>query len=387
MVNEKRGSNVFAVVIPTYNNSDTLASVVEEAKSICPVVIVVNDGSTDSTRDVLESIKGIEVITHSRNRGKGPAIGSGFARAAALGATHVITIDSDGQHFPSEIVSLTEASEREPETLWIGARTFGCENMPGKNTFANKFSNFWFRVETGVKLEDTQSGFRCYPLAAVKGMTIFSGRYEWELEIIVRASWRGVQVKNLPVNVYYPPPSARISHFKPLRDFARISVLNTLLVLIALLWVYPVKFIRWFNRDNITAFIKKHITESKESNLHIAKSVGLGLFFGIAPLWGYQMLAAVATAHLLKLNKVITLVSSNISIPPMIPFILYGSFAAGAFILGEPVKLIPSELSLESISVSLKQYLIGSVAFAAVAGIAGLAISYLFLSIFRKPLK
>ena len=387
MVNEQTGSNIFAVVIPTYNNSETLASVVEEAKLICPLVIVVNDGSTDSTRDVLESIKGIEVISHSRNRGKGPAIGSGFARAAALGATHVITIDSDGQHFPSEIVSLTEASVREPETLWIGARTFGCENMPGKNTFANKFSNFWFRVETGVKLDDTQSGFRCYPLAAVKGMTIFSGRYEWELEIIVRASWRGVPVKNLPVNVYYPPPAERISHFKPLRDFARISVLNTLLVFIALLWVYPVKFIKWFNRDNITAFIKKHITESRESNLHIAKSVGLGLFFGIAPLWGYQMLAAVATAHLLKLNKVITLVSSNISIPPMIPFILYGSFAAGAFILGEPVKLIPSELSLESISVSLKQYLIGSVAFAAVAGIAGLAISYLFLSIFRKPLK
>lgn len=387
MVNEQTGSNIFAVVIPTYNNSETLASVVEEAKLICPLVIVVNDGSTDSTRDVLESIKGIEVISHSRNRGKGPAIGSGFARAVALGATHVITIDSDGQHFPSEIVSLTEASVREPETLWIGARTFGCENMPGKNTFANKFSNFWFRVETGVKLEDTQSGFRCYPLAAVKGMTIFSGRYEWELEIIVRASWRGVPVKNLPVNVYYPPPAERISHFKPLRDFARISVLNTLLVFIALLWVYPVKFIKWFNKDNITAFIKKHITESRESNLHIAKSVGLGLFFGIAPLWGYQMLAAVATAHLLKLNKVITLVSSNISIPPMIPFILYGSFAAGAFILGEPVKLIPSELSLESISVSLKQYLIGSVAFAAVAGIAGLAISYLFLSIFRKPLK
>lgn len=387
MVNEKSGCNNFAVVIPTYNNSETLAAVVEEAKSTCSLVIVVNDGSTDSTRNVLESLKGIEVITHSRNRGKGPAISSGFARAAALGATHVITIDSDGQHFPSEIKSLTEVSEREPDTLWIGARTFGCENMPGKNTFANRFSNFWFRVETGVKLEDTQSGFRCYPLAGVRGMTIFSGRYEWELEIIVRASWRGVPVKNLPVNVYYPPQSERISHFKPLRDFARISVLNTILVLAALLWIYPVKFFRWFNRDNITAFIKKHITESKETNLHIAKSVGLGLFFGISPLWGYQMLAAVATAHLLKLNKVITLVSSNISIPPMIPFILYGSFAAGAFILGEPVKLIPSELSLESISVSLKQYLIGSVAFAAVAGITGLAVSYLFLSIFRKPLK
>lgn len=68
MVNEKCGCNNFAVVIPTYNNSETLAAVVEEAKSICPLVIVVNDGSTDSTRNVLESLKGIEVITHSRNR-------------------------------------------------------------------------------------------------------------------------------------------------------------------------------------------------------------------------------------------------------------------------------------------------------------------------------
>ncbi|PKP42126.1 MAG: DUF2062 domain-containing protein [Bacteroidetes bacterium HGW-Bacteroidetes-10] len=387
MGNENVNSKVFAVVIPTYNNSCTLARVVNEVKSCCSKVIVVNDGSSDTTGEILASIDGIEVITHSVNKGKGPAIKSGFERAAAMGYSHVITIDSDGQHFPSEIPSIMKASESEPETLWIGSRRLGCENMPGKNTFANKFSNFWFRVETGIKLDDTQSGFRCYPLSRLKGITLFSGRYEWELEIIVRASWRGIAVKNIPVNVYYPPAGERISHFKPLRDFARISVLNTVLVLIALLWAYPVRFFKWFNRENIKAFIKKHITESKESNLHIAKSVGLGLFFGISPLWGYQMIAALAAAHLLKLNKVITLVASNISIPPMIPFILYGSFAAGAFILGEPVKLIPVELTLESISVSLKQYLAGSVAFAVAAGVAGLGVSYLFLSIFRKPLK
>ncbi len=118
--------------------------------------------------------------------------------------------------------------------------------------------------------------------------------------------------------------------------------------------------------------------------MKIASSVGLGLFFGISPLWGYQMIAAVATAHLLKLNKVLTLVSSNISIPPMIPFILYGSFLAGSLILGEPLNVLPSELSLESISGSLKQYLIGSFAFAILAGLSGMFTAYIFLSIFRR---
>lgn len=128
------------------------------------------------------------------------------------------------------------------------------------------------------------------------GIVMFSGRYEWELEILVRAAWRGVMIKNIPVKVYYPPVDERVSHFKPFRDFARISVLNTVLVIIALLWWWPLRFFRWFNRENISNFIKDHFTESKESNFKIAASIGLGLFFGISPLWGYQMITAVAVA-------------------------------------------------------------------------------------------
>ena len=374
----------YVVVIPTFNNGSTLREVLTGVMDVCGSVIVVNDGSCDNTYDILNQFDGIEVITHNKNRGKGAALNSGFRKAYDLGYKYAITIDSDGQHYPQEIRLLCDASLKEPETLWIGSRDFKSDNMPGKNSFANRFSNFWFKLETGITLEDTQSGFRLYPLERLKGIRTLSGRYEFELEIIVRAAWRNVVVKNIPVSVYYPPKEIRISHFKPFKDFARISILNTVLVFIALLWWWPLKFIKWFSRENIRNFIKKHITESKESNLHIAKSVGLGLFFGISPLWGYQMIAAVAAAHLLKLNKVIVLVASNISIPPMIPFILYGSFAAGAFILGEPISFIPTQLNLNSISDSLVQYLTGSIAFATVAGIIGMIIAYILLTVFRK---
>lgn len=374
----------YVVIIPTFNNGSTLKEVLTGVMDVCGNVIVVNDGSSDNTFDLLNQFDGIEVITHNKNRGKGAALNSGFRKAYDLGYKYAITIDSDGQHYPQEINLLCDSSRKEPDTLWIGARDFKSDNMPGKNSFANRFSNFWFKLETGITLEDTQSGFRLYPLEKLKGIRTLSGRYEFELEIIVRAAWRNVAVRNIPVSVYYPPKEIRISHFKPFKDFTRISILNTVLVFIALLWWWPLKFIKWFSRENIRNFIKKHITESKESNLHIAKSVGLGLFFGISPLWGYQMIAAVAAAHLLKLNKVIVLVASNISIPPMIPFILYGSFAAGAFILGEPISFIPSQLNLNSISDSLVQYLTGSIAFAAVAGITGMIVSYILLTVFRK---
>ncbi len=379
----------YIVLIPTYNNESTLAEVIRGVSEICGNIVVVDDGSTDSTAEILSGegiseIKGLTVITHNRNRGKGAALKTGFSFALKSGFDYVITIDSDGQHYATDIERLLEAAVREPETLWVGSRELGCENMPGKNTFANRFSNFWFRVETGISLQDTQCGFRIYPLKKMGGIKGITGRYEFELEVLVRAAWSNIMVKNTPVRVYYPPVEERVSHFKPLLDFTRISILNTFLFFIALLWWWPISFIRWFSRDNLRSFVKRHITESKESNSKIAKSVGLGLFFGISPLWGYQMITAVAAAHLLKLNKVIVLVSSNISIPPMIPFILYGSFVAGAFILGEPLSFVPSSLTLSSISESLFQYLTGSVVFASVAGLTGWLISYILLKLFRK---
>lgn len=376
--------NETIIIIPTYNNARTLKAVLEEVLSFNIPVIAVNDGSTDGTADILSGFPSIEIITHPVNRGKGMALRSALERAIAEGYRYAISIDSDGQHYPADIPLFLEAAREHPDSLLIGARDLASDNMPGRNTFANRFSNFWIRLETGHKLVDSQCGFRLYPLHKLEGVRFHTSKYEFELEVIVKASWRGVRVKNIPIRVHYPPRGERVSHFRPLRDFARISLLNTVLVLTAFLWYWPMHFLRGMTRENARRFIERYITRSGESNLRITLAVMLGIFMGIAPVWGYQMILAALLAHLLRLNKVIALVASNISIPPMIPFILFGSYATGARMLGRPLTLTLHEATLATVRDSLVQYLAGSVVFAAgcalVAGVACL----LLLAVFRR---
>ena len=116
----------------------------------------------------------------------------------------------------------------------------GVDRSKGSN-FANKFSNFWFYVQTGKALEDTQTGYRLYPLHKLYGVGLLTSRYEAELELLVFASWHGVELVSIPVNVYYPPREERVSHFRPGKDFARISVLNTVLCFLAVVYGLPLR--------------------------------------------------------------------------------------------------------------------------------------------------
>lgn len=258
--------------------------------------------------------------------------------------------------------------------------------MPGKNTFANRFSNFWFRLETGIRLEDTQSGYRAYPLETVPFSSHFlTGGYEFELEMIVFSAWKGIPVKNIPVRVYYPPEGERVSHFRPLRDFTRISILNTMLVLYCLLWRWPVNFCKKLTWTSIKSFIDRNILHSPESNARIAAAIFLGVLMGVMPVWGYQMVCAFALAHLLKLNKVITLVAANISLPPLIPFIIFGGYWTGCKILGQPVIISLNQISVSSIGGILLQYLVGSIVFGIALAALCWAVSLLLLKMFRHP--
>lgn len=233
----------YCVILPTYNNSGTLADVVERALKVCPDVIVVNDGSTDNTQTELCGLD-VTVLNHDRNRGKGRALKTGLAYAAQNGFTHAVTIDSDGQHFPEDIPAMIETSLQHPDDIIVGCRNLTTENMPRQNTFANRFSNFWFRLQTARKLEDTQSGFRVYPLDSLHGMGLITSRYEAELELLVFAAWHGVGVQGVPVHVWYAPVGERVSHFRPFWDFLRISVLNTILCFGALLVGLPLALLR-----------------------------------------------------------------------------------------------------------------------------------------------
>ena len=366
------------VIMPTYDNAGTLSDVISSVLEYCDDLIVINDGCTDGTPEILKKFgQKIDVLTHPFNWGKGVALRNGLERAMERGFSHAISIDSDGQHSAADIAGFAKALQEMPGTLVVGARNLNADGMPGGNTFANKFSNFWFRLETGISLQDTQSGYRLYPLDSIDLSGKFTGGYEFELEILVYSAWKGVKVANIPVSVIYPPD--RISHFKPLRDFARISILNTILVAICFFWRWPASFFRKLTWTNVKSFIDRNIIHSTESNARIASSVMLGCFMGILPIWGYQMVCAFALAHLLKLNKVIVLVASNISLPPLIPFIIFGSYWLGCTVLGQPMIFSLDNFSLEVAGTVLLQYILGAVLLAALVSAVSWLITFTVL--------
>ncbi len=264
------------VIIPTYDNGKTVCQVIEDVGKYVPDIIVVDDGSRDGT-DVLlrrmvcgtaggtseahcgeepEEASGespgvlfgespadipvrITVVTHGKNLGKGRALKTGFAKARELGFTHAVTIDADGQHFPADLPAFLRLVEEHPRAIVVGSRNLRADGMPSGNTFANKFSNFWFRLYTGVAIPDTQTGYRAYPLDSLHGLHLLTSRYEAELELLIFAAWHNVPLIPLPIRVYYPPESERVTHFRPVADFARISLLNTVLLFVSILYGRP----------------------------------------------------------------------------------------------------------------------------------------------------
>ena len=233
------------VIIPVYNNEKTIRDVAMRSLDYCSDVIVVNDGSTDSTGDILHSTDGISLVEYPKNKGKGHALRCGFRKAMQLGFEYAITLDGDGQHFPEDIPILLKANIEHPGTIVVGKRKDLQNASRSKgSSFANKFANFWFMVQTFTKLDDTQSGFRLYPLHKLYGLSLISARYEAELELLVLPRWHGVQIVSTEVNVYYPPQEERVSHFRPAADFTRISILNTILCILAIVYALPLAILR-----------------------------------------------------------------------------------------------------------------------------------------------
>lgn len=391
--NEQFTALKVAVLIPTYNNANTLGAVLQDVLSYTSHVIVVNDGSTDHTATVLDNFPQIQRVDYSPNRGKGIALRRGFRYALEQGYDYVITMDADGQHFASDLLVFMAKLPKHKRHIIIGARNLQQENMPGKNTFANKFSNFWFYVETGLKGPDTQSGYRLYPVYAMQGMHFMCTKYEFEIEVLVRCSWKGIKINWAPVKVYYPPADERVSHFRPFRDFSRISILNTVLVLIAFLYIKPRNFIRYlFKKDSWYSMWHDHFLNKHESNAMKAVSIGVGIFMGIVPIWGLQLITAVAVAAYFRLNKALVLIACNISMPPLIPFFIYGSFETGKlFVPADTAITITDNLSIEGLKKMLSQngllnavqYFAGGTMLAIAGGLLGFTITWLCLKVLR----
>lgn len=252
--------NEVCAVIPTYQNAKTLLKVVADVHRVVDTVFVVDDGSNDGTVALLDKATGNErpekVLTHPKNCGKGAALKTGLTYARQQGFRYAVTVDADGQHRADDIPALLKAVEEEPDALAIGSRGLQHENMPAKSTFANRFSNFWFALQTLQRLPDTQSGLRVYPLRRLHGLRWMSARYEAELTLLVFSAWAGVKLLPVPVSVYYPPRDQRVTHFRPGRDFTRISVLNTLLCFLMVVYGWPRIFCRQIARGVIGVFCK-----------------------------------------------------------------------------------------------------------------------------------
>ncbi|WP_312991136.1 DUF2062 domain-containing protein [Chryseobacterium flavum] len=367
------------ILIPTYNNEKTLKRVIDGVLHYTGNIIIVNDGSTDSTAHIIAQYPQITTISLSENKGKGNALKTGFRKAKEQGYDYAITIDSDGQHYPDDIPVFVNALHLEKEdVLLIGNRNMSQDGIPKKSSFGNRFSNFWFWFETGIKLKDTQSGYRLYPLHKIP-QKYFTPKFEFEIEIIVRTAWRHVPVKNVPVKVLYDP-AERVSHFRPFKDFTRISILNTILVIITLFYIIPRNFVNNFKKKSFKRFIQEDVLESDGSNRIKAFSIALGVFIGLSPFWGFQTLLVISLSVLFKLNKVLAFVASNVSLPPFIPFIIAASLFLGAPFVHGDSNIMDQDLNFELIKNNLLQYVIGSMILSTtLSALSGIA-AFLFLN-------
>jgi len=374
------------VIIPTYNNHKTIKSVIDQVLVYTKNIIIVNDGSTDNTPEILKEYNNLKLINLSKNKGKGNALRIGFKCAEKLKYKFAITIDSDGQHFPNDIPVFINALENEinKNVLLIGARDMNQKGVPKKSNFGNKFSNYWFWVETGINLEDTQSGFRLYPSLAIKDISFMTTKFEFEIEVIVKAAWKGIQVKNIPIRVLYKK-NDHVSHFRPVEDFIRISILNTWLVILTFIYIKPRNYFRKFINKGSKRFLIDDILCNNDSPRKKALSIALGVFVGISPFWGFHTLIVLFMAIVLKLNKAIAFAFSNISLPPFIPFIVYISYKIGQFFIGNDYDYSMEEFSENfEIYKNLETYIIGSLLFATSMSIILGSLSFVIFSFKTK---
>ena len=369
------------VVIPCYNHAGTVAAVAQAAQAHAPV-LVVDDGSTVP----LPELPGRTLVRLERNQGKAAALRAGFKRAAEMGFTHAITMDSDGQHFTEDLPKFLAIAREQPDVLALGVRDFYTAGCPTHRRRSNAVSTFWFRVETGVRLGDTQCGFRCYPIALTQRLKTKSSRYAFELEFMVRASWVGTTIVPVPVKCTYDDQKMRQSHFRPVKDLAHITFMNIGLVLQS--WSVPQPLrIAWScgQRWGFHRALREFFSEHAHDPLRMSLAVGLGLFFGIVPIWGFQMVAAAAAAHRLRLNKAIALVTSNISIPPMVPFLLFAATALGHYLFtGQTLMVALTDMTPALAREFIWQWLVGSILLAIIAGVLGTASSYIIARLFWR---
>jgi uncharacterized protein (DUF2062 family) len=337
------------VVAPTYNNARTLGEVIDGVRALGLPLIVVNDGSTDATQDVLSARSHdplLILVTHVRNRGKAAALRSGFAAASDAEYTHAVSIDTDGQHDPAEIPKLLERARQSPQALILGLRDESAPGYPSKSRLGRRVSNLFIRMECGLRVDDSQCGLRVYPLGLVRAVRAGAARFGFETEIVTRAGWAGCEVIEVPVACRYLPPGERVSHLNPFVDTLRGFGMHGRLLTRAMLpwprhpkwpdrqtavdrrrlhrklldWLNPVDAWRQARRDRV----------GREA---FAAGLALGAFIGNLPTYGLHAFLGLYAARRLHMHPVPVVIGTHISTPPVGPVLNAVAIAVGHLIL------------------------------------------------------
>lgn len=221
-------------LIPIYNHKDTIAATVRALRAHDLPVVIVDDGSDDATRTVLEALAapGVQLIRLRRNGGKGRAITAGMIAARDAGYTHVLQIDADGQHDVADVPRFLDEGRTHPTTLICGQPIYD-DSVPRARLYGRYVTHACVWLETlSFMLRDSMCGYRLYPLEATCAeidRAPLPARMDFDTEVAVRLIWRGVLVRNLPTRVIYPENG--LSHFHMLHDNLRISAMHTRLLL------------------------------------------------------------------------------------------------------------------------------------------------------------
>lgn len=217
------------IIVPVYNHEKALPEVIAKLKGYGVHCFLVNDGSSALCTEVIEDCARAEsgwisLLNRPENGGKGAAVVDGFQEAIRLGYSHALQIDADGQHDFNDIRQFLEAGRRHPEAMILGKPLFD-DSVPKSRLYGRLMTNVWIWINTlSFDIADGMCGFRLYPLAAVERLvstTQISQRMDFDIDIVVRLYWQGVQAINIPTAVKYPLDG--VSHFQLWQDNIRIS--------------------------------------------------------------------------------------------------------------------------------------------------------------------
>ena len=379
-------------VIPTYNNKDTIRNVALSARGHLKNILVIDDGSTDiDVRSILLDTD-ITVLRHDKNKGKGAALMTALKFIKENNAKFMITIDADGQHYVQDIDKFIPLLEDSKESIIVGVRDFNNQLVPGKSRFGRSFSNFWLRLETGVSIEDSQSGFRVYPVKHLAMIKLDGKHYDFEVEVLTRGVWSGLKLRTVPIKVYYPKEGMRVTSFKPFRDNLRISIMHIRLIGRRL---FPFPYPRVLPKERQALNLKillhpfkllKSLLKENATPLGLAVSAGVGVFLGVLPLLSIHTLVIVYVTQRLHLNKIMALSIQNICMPPFVPI---ACIELGHFMLyGKWFTSITWKDTLGALGDRVWEWLLGSLILAPLLGLAtGLIIYFSARAIKKRSLK